>query len=60
VDEIFGKHLISRRAFYAGQNGEPPPHYLDKEVQEFADRMYELGQKSVLVKIGNRLAQGGE
>ena len=54
----------SDEAFRRGQNAEPPLHLTGnddsekRQMQELLDRRYAEGQKSVLVKIGNKLADG--
>jgi hypothetical protein len=61
LGETMAKKIIVDRAFEAGQKGEPPPSYSNSEagqqLQRISDEAYEKGQKSVLVKIGNKLAK---
>jgi hypothetical protein len=60
LGETVAKKLVVDRAFEAGRSGDPPPSYSDSEagrsMQRLSDEAYEKGQRSVLVKIGNKLA----
>jgi hypothetical protein len=59
--ESIAKKAVVDRAFNAGQKAEPPPSYSNseagKQLQRISDEAYEKGQKSVLVKIGNKIAK---
>lgn len=61
VSEIMAKKWVVDRAFEAGQKGEPPPVYSDSEagrhLQQIFNEAYEKGQKSILTKIANKLAE---
>ena len=61
IGESMGRKIVVDRAFEAGQKAEPPPSYSNSDtgrrLQRISDEAYEKGQKSVLVKIGNKLAR---
>lgn len=62
IERAVENHL-SDDSFRRGQNAEPPRHIAGSDrnedarrLQQMCDERYRMGQSSVLVKIGNKIA----